>query len=177
MRLSAAVIALLSTSAAAFSVYRENSVSANDELDVPGKSPLRFCDAAADRKDDIVTIEEVILTPNPPEAGQTLTIEASGIVKEAIEEGAYVNLQVKYGYIRLINTSADLCKEMKNVELECPIKKGRLSITKNVELPKEIPPGKYTVEADVYNSDDKHITCLTATVFFGRKTLGFLDDL
>lgn len=73
-------------------------------------------------------------------SGQTLTIEASGIVKEAIEEGAYVNLQVKYGYIRLINTSADLCKEMKNVELECPIKKGRLSITKNVELPKEIPP-------------------------------------
>lgn len=68
MRLSAAVIALLSTSAAAFSVYRENSVSVNDELDVPGKSPLRFCDAAADRKDDIVTIEEVILTPNPPEA-------------------------------------------------------------------------------------------------------------
>lgn len=73
-------------------------------------------------------------------SGQTLTIEASGIVKEAIEEGAYVNLSVKYGYIRLISTTADLCKEMKNVELECPIEKGRISITKNVELPKEIPP-------------------------------------
>lgn len=68
MRLSAAVIALLSTSATALSVFRENSVSANDELDVPGKSPLKFCDAAADRKDDIITIEEVVLTPNPPEA-------------------------------------------------------------------------------------------------------------
>ncbi|KAK3398622.1 ML domain-containing protein [Sordaria brevicollis] len=177
MRLSAAVIALLSTSATALSVFRENSVSATDEYDVPGKSPLKFCDAAADRKDDIITIEEVILTPNPPEAGQTLTIEASGIVKEAIEEGAYVQLQVKYGYIRLINTQADLCKEMKNVELECPIEKGRISITKNVDLPKEIPPGKYTVEADVFNKDEKHITCLTATVTFGRKTLGFFDDL
>jgi hypothetical protein len=177
MRLSAAVIALLSTSATALSVFRENSVSANDELDVPGKSPLKFCDAAADRKDDIITIEEVILTPNPPEAGQTLTIEASGIVKEAIEEGAYVNLSVKYGYIRLISTTADLCKEMKNVELECPIEKGRISITKNVDLPKEIPPGKYTVDADVYTKEDKHITCLTAQVTFGRKTLGFFDDL
>lgn len=37
--------------------------------------------------------------------------------------------------------------------------------------------GKYTVEADVYNSDDKHITCLTATVIFPRKGLGFFDDL
>lgn len=69
MRLSAAVIALLSTSVTALSVYREtNSVSASDELDVPGESPLKFCDAASERKDDIITIEEVVLTPNPPEA-------------------------------------------------------------------------------------------------------------
>lgn len=51
-----------------------------------------------------------------------------------------MNLQVKYGYIRLINTKADLCDEIKNVDLECPIKKGRISIIKQVDLPKEIPP-------------------------------------
>lgn len=61
-------------------------------------------------------------------------------MKHDIEEGAYVNLQVKYGYIRLINTKADLCDEIKNVDLECPIKKGRISIIKQVDLPKEIPP-------------------------------------
>mgnify|MGYP001406834564 CR=1 FL=1 len=60
-----------------------------------------------------------------------------------IEEGAYVQLDVKYGYIRLIRTKADLCKEMKNVELECPIEKGRISITKNVDLPNEIPPVRF----------------------------------
>lgn len=51
-----------------------------------------------------------------------------------------MNLEVKYGYIRLINTQADLCKEIKNVDLECPIEKGEISILKSVELPKEIPP-------------------------------------
>lgn len=51
-----------------------------------------------------------------------------------------MNLQVKYGYIRLINTKADLCEEIKNVDLECPIKEGKIAIIKAVELPKEIPP-------------------------------------
>jgi hypothetical protein len=69
-----------------------------------------------------------------------LVIEATGTVKENIEEGAYVNLQVKYGLIRLINTKADLCEQLKNVDLECPIERGRITIVKTVELPKEIPP-------------------------------------
>jgi hypothetical protein len=78
-------------------------------------------------------------------------------------------LQVKYGLIRLISTKADLCEQIENVDLECPIEKGKISITKDVDLPKEIPPGKYIVNADVYSADDEHITCLTATVAFGRK--------
>jgi hypothetical protein len=69
----------------------------------------------------------------------TLTIEAKGTVSETIVEGAYVQLQVKYGLIRLINTKADLCEQVKNVDMECPIEKGLLVITKDVDLPKEIP--------------------------------------
>ena len=115
-----------------------------------------------------------------------MTIEASGTVKQTIEEGAYVKLQVKYGYIKLLDQTMDLCEQIKNVDLECPIEKGKISITKDVDLPKEIPPvriptigvsrkllthsqGKYIVNADVYSADDEHITCLTATVSFGRK--------
>ena len=65
-------------------------------------------------------------------------------MREKIEDGAYVQLEVKYGYIRLINTKADLCKEIKNVDLECPIEKGELSIIKSVDLPNEIPPVRST---------------------------------
>lgn len=127
-------------------------------------------------------------------SGAELVINAVGTVYETIEEGAYVNLQVKYGLIRLVNTRADLCEQIKNVDLECPIEKGLISITKAVNLPKEIPPvsyldirlqtdvtnlvsqGKYTVEADVYTLDGEHITCLKATVVFGRKdSSGFFD--
>lgn len=79
-----------------------------------------------------------------------------------------MHLTVKYGLITIIRQTADLCQQVKNVDLECPIKKGETSLTKDVELPKQIPPGKYTVLADVVTKDDKKVTCLSATVEFHR---------
>jgi len=135
-----------------------------DGAAVPGDNPLTYCKASHD--DDLLVLEKVDLTPNPPLKGTTLTIEASGELLEDIEKGAYVILQVKYGLIRLVNTQADLCDQVANVDLECPIKKGKTTITKDVELPNEIPPGKYTVFADAYTEDGRHIVCLEATVQF-----------
>ncbi|GJC78054.1 phosphatidylglycerol/phosphatidylinositol transfer protein [Colletotrichum liriopes] len=170
MRFATAVIAFLSAGlapvGASVLVQRDQSVIVNDDLKVPGDSPLELCPKSHD--DDIVKIDSVDLAPNPPQAGKELVIKASGTVKQPIEKGAYVLLQVKYGLIRLISTKADLCEQIENVDLECPIEKGTLSITKSVELPAEIPSGKYTVFADVYTADDVPITCLTAQVVFSR---------
>jgi len=137
----------------------------NDGLKVPGDNPLEFCQAP---DNDLVIIKSVDLTPNPPVPGTVLTIEAVGEALVDIEEGAYVVLQVKYGLIRIINTTADFCDQVKNIDKECPIKKGEVIVKKDVELPNEIPNGKYSVLADVYTKDDKHLICLTATVVFAK---------
>ncbi|KAF4126480.1 transfer protein [Geosmithia morbida] len=170
MRFSA-VVACLTASlapAAALSIFNGKAPDAlaNEDLKVPGQSPLELC--PGEHAKDLVEIKSVDLAPNPPRAGQELVIKAKGVIKQTIEEGAYVLLVVKYGLIRLITTKADLCKEIGNVDLECPLEAGDLEITKTVELPAEIPPGKYTVQADVYTAEDVPITCLTATVSFSR---------
>ena len=73
-------------------------------------------------------------------SGKTLTIEAKGNFTKRVEQGAYIQLTVKYGLIRLISQRADLCEQMKNaVDEECPLV-GEKTITKDVDLPKEIPP-------------------------------------
>lgn len=66
-------------------------------------------------------------------------IKAKGSVKQKIEEGAYVLLTVKYGLIRLISTKADLCEQIGNVDLKCPVEKGEVEVVKTVDLPAEIP--------------------------------------
>jgi len=133
---------------------------------VTGDSPLKYC--KAQHADDILSLDHVNLSPNPPTAGNKLTIEAVGTLLEPLEKDAYVILQVKYGLIRLVNMKQDLCDQVSNVNLECPVQEGKITISKDVDLPSEIPPGKYEVLADAYTKDDRHIICLEATVVFSR---------
>ena len=160
MKLTTTLLPLLLSSSAAsksLSFFGGDQHVLDDDLDVPGDNPLEFC-----QKDNkyTLTIDKVDLTPNPPSpyvsifvhycplttkaltrvsSGKTLTIEAKGNFTQEIEDGAYINLSVKYGLIRLINQRADLCEQMKNVDEECPLS-GEKTITKDVDLPKEIPP-------------------------------------
>jgi len=136
--------------------------------DVPGENPLKFCSKP---EDDLIKIEAVNLVPNPPQPGQTLSIAAAGTVKKPILEGSHIQLSVKYGYIKLINQDLDLCENVHEVGLECPIAPGDLILQKEVDLPKAIPPGKYTVQASVYNQDEDLVTCLTGEVFFSPGNL------
>ncbi|KAL8694306.1 MAG: hypothetical protein Q9218_001011 [Villophora microphyllina] len=132
----------------------------DNSLSVPGDNPLEFC---SDPSNFILTIKNVDLDPNPPKKGNALQIKAKGNFTEKIEQDAYINLSVKYGLITLVNTKADLCEQMKEVDETCPLD-GVKDFTKEVTLPKEIPPGRYTVLADVYTKDDEKVTCLKAQV-------------
>ncbi|TVY60906.1 Phosphatidylglycerol/phosphatidylinositol transfer protein, partial [Lachnellula suecica] len=168
MKLSLAIISLFASSfvAAVDFDFSYGQKILEDKGDaVPGENPLTFC--KKDHDSDILKLDHVNLDPNPPKAGKTLTIEASGTLTEDVEEGAYVVLTVKYGLIRLVSTQANLCEQVSNVDMECPIKKGDVVIKKEVELPNEIPNGKYTVFADAYTKDgEKKITCMEAVVTF-----------
>ncbi|KAH1489718.1 Phosphatidylglycerol/phosphatidylinositol transfer protein [Aspergillus fumigatus] len=155
-------VCLAPLSASARSISFLDSTQAPIQLEtfpVKGDNPLVYC---SDPSGNILQIESVDLVPNPPLPGQTLSINASGNLKERVEEGAYVALEVKYGLITLIKQTADLCEQIKNVDLECPLEKGEMTLTKQVDLPSHIPPGKYNVHADVYTKDGKKITCLDA---------------
>jgi hypothetical protein len=51
-----------------------------------------------------------------------------------------VNVEVKWGVITLVKQTMDLCDQIENVDLKCPLEKGRMTLTKQVDLPKQIPP-------------------------------------
>jgi ML domain len=117
---------------------QEPLLSPLDSTKVPGKSPVEICSLSP--SDDLVDIKYINLTPNPPLAGKNLTIDAMGYLKTDIEEGAYANFEVKYGFIKLLSGTADLCEKAAEVNLQCPIEKGQVIVQKFVELPSQIPP-------------------------------------
>jgi len=160
------VLLLLSSLAVAAAAVGQSQKPLHTFDSVPGKNPVEYCEGHPAKTADILTIDYVDLTPNPPTKGAALKIEASGKISEVVEEGAYAMISVKYGYIKIIETRQDLCEQVKNVDMECPLQPGDIKIVKEVQLPKEIPKGKYTVNADVYTKDEHHITCIVATVNF-----------
>jgi len=164
MKFSATILALLFSSLVASNglSFFNGGQKTLDEKGGPvvGDSPLTYCQAQHD--DDLLVLDHVNLTPNPPTAyacfsslawpcsaswlcpsGNTLTIEAAGRLLEPLEEGAYVILTVKYGLIKLVNTKQNLCSQVSNVDMECPVEAGPIVIQKDVELPNEIPNVNY----------------------------------
>jgi ML domain len=80
------------------------------------------------------------LNPDPPVKGETLSVDFKGYLKETVEEGAYVDVLVKYGVVKILQKRFDLCEQAGQVNKSCPVEKGDFTIDKDVELPKEIPP-------------------------------------
>lgn len=134
-----------------------------DERPIPGDSPIVQCDVT---EPQILNLQSVILEPNPPVKGANLTIIAKGYLSKTVEDGAYVEVDVRYGFIKLIHQTFDICEEITKVDMECPIEEGQQLIMKEVEIPSEVPPGKYTVNARAYTKDDEFITCLSGYVEF-----------
>lgn len=99
--------------------------------------------------------------------GENLTVEAIGTLTEDIEAGTKLFLTVKYNSVTLLAQEVDLCEQIPNVGISCPIKKGPLDITKTVEVPSMVPQGIYVVTADVYTEGRKDvITCVEGTAVF-----------
>ncbi|KAK6531623.1 Phosphatidylglycerol/phosphatidylinositol transfer protein, variant 2 [Orbilia ellipsospora] len=110
---------------------------------IPGGSPITYCvEANYNPKNDLVDIERISIDPNPPVVGKSLHLEVSGDVKQRIEEGAVLAVEVKLGVIRLIKKDFDFCDLLSqaNVTVSCPIEPGHLEVIKDQDLPAQIPP-------------------------------------
>merc|ERR1712000_323488 len=104
---------------------------------------------------DVVTIKSLEVKPDPPRPGEKLTIYASGTVHELVEEGAYADVVVKLGLIKLLTRRFDVCEELSkaNATLQCPIQPGEYTIEQSVDLPREIPRAKFLVQARAFTQE------------------------
>ncbi|KAG8954980.1 Phosphatidylglycerol/phosphatidylinositol transfer protein [Tulasnella sp. 424] len=140
---------------------------------------------------DIVEIQSISVSPDPPEPGQSLTITAIGTAKETIEDGAYADVTVKLGLVKLLSKRFDICEEayvMKfeaqvaatytyliflsekaNADIQCPVEQGYHKVVQTVDLPKEIPRAKFVVAVRAYSVDDEDLLCANIKVDFMKR--------
>lgn len=122
--------------------------------------------------DDIFQFDgEIKVTPEIVKPGAEVTIEAEGTLSQDLEDGTYAKVLVKLGLIKIISKTFDLCEELRkdNNEIQCPINRGKVVIKQTVQLPKEIPPGKFSVQALVFSANDDDVTCLNVVADFTHR--------
>ncbi|KAF9470400.1 hypothetical protein BDN70DRAFT_821418 [Pholiota conissans] len=120
---------------------------------------------------DPVRINSINVSPDPPVPGQDLTVTVSGTAEEVIEEGAYADVTVKLGLIKILQKEFDVCEEARNANasIQCPVQPGPHTVTQTVALPKEIPKAKFIVDVAGYTANDDDMLCLKLTVNFMQK--------
>ncbi|KAJ6492203.1 ML domain-containing protein [Mycena sanguinolenta] len=111
---------------------------------------------------DPIELQSVAITPDPPVPGKNLTIQVKAQVLQRIEEGAYADVTVKLGLVKLLTKRFDLCEEARNAKtsVQCPVEPGQYEVTQTVALPKEIPRAKFTVAVRGYTVNEDDMLCL-----------------
>ncbi|PPQ88662.1 hypothetical protein CVT25_010238 [Psilocybe cyanescens] len=117
---------------------------------------------------DPVQIISIQVSPDPPQPGKDLTVTVNASVEEEIVEGAYTDVTVKLGLVRILKKRFDVCEEARNANatIQCPVETGPYTVVQTVALPKEIPKAKFKVDVLGYTADDEDMLCVKLTVDF-----------
>ncbi|KII93573.1 hypothetical protein PLICRDRAFT_100762 [Plicaturopsis crispa FD-325 SS-3] len=119
---------------------------------------------------DVIQVKSIEVSPDPPAPGKDLTVTVKAYAQDRIEEGAYADVTVKLGLIKLLQKQFDVCEEARNANatVQCPIEKGDYEVVQTVALPKEIPQAKFTVNVRGYTVEDEDLTCVDLAVDFRK---------
>ncbi|PVF94518.1 hypothetical protein CPB86DRAFT_713134 [Serendipita vermifera] len=170
---SVLLTAFLGAQLAAGAVIVQNDAPQALALTVADRWNYELCGT----EEDIVEVESISISPDPPKPGEDLEITAKGKVKQTLEEGAYADVTVKLGLIKLLQKEFDICEEARNANatIQCPVEPGDYTLVQKVALPKEIPPGKFSIFVQANNANDDPATCIKIHVDFGLHRPGHLS--
>ncbi|KAM9964214.1 hypothetical protein ACTFIW_005875 [Dictyostelium discoideum] len=112
---------------------------------------------------DTFQISNVTISPDPPVRGQTVSIYASGELKDAIS-GGDVNIIIKMGFITIIKETKPICSS--DNPLPCPIQPGDYTHSVDIAIPSAIPRGKYSGNFVLTDQANDEIACINVNMEF-----------
>ncbi|KAI8835674.1 ML domain-containing protein [Chytriomyces cf. hyalinus JEL632] len=135
-------------------------VELSDSMHLAGVTATSQSIEICSSPEDIFSPQRIDMNPDPPKRGAQLDVAVVGELSETVLDGAYIKVIVKLGIIKLYDGTINLCEEAGKIGHPCPIEKGHQEVFHTVDMPREVPPGKYDIDVKAFNNDDKPLTCL-----------------
>jgi hypothetical protein len=117
---------------------------------------------------DLFQLGTFSMTPDPPRRSSTLSVRVAGTLAEQLT-GGRLNYTVSFGIIPIVQDSIELCEALKLEPKipQCPLRSGEWDVTHHVEMPREVPFGRYVIRAAAWNNDGREIFCVEGTTVIG----------
>ncbi|KAJ3195256.1 Phosphatidylglycerol/phosphatidylinositol transfer protein [Irineochytrium annulatum] len=80
------------------------------------------------------------LVPDPPVRNKPLSVYVKGTLREDVTEGAYADVNVKIGFVTIMDQRMDVCENAPRAGQECPIEAGKKNESHSEDVPRETPP-------------------------------------
>ncbi|KAJ4458581.1 putative phospholipid transfer protein [Paratrimastix pyriformis] len=122
---------------------------------VPEKSETPFWKSCG--KSDKFQIDRLVVYPNPPVIGESVTIFLNGTLNSSVKSGT-VDFLVKFMGVKLLNLHKDLCGQAS--KYKCPVPAGPFSLNETISVPKVTPQGRYSGRLSVEDESTAPLLCL-----------------
>ncbi|WOO77365.1 Phosphatidylglycerol/phosphatidylinositol transfer protein [Vanrija pseudolonga] len=125
-------------------------------------------EASAER---LSLVSWIQLTPDPPQRGKELTVSFRTTVSEVLDEGAYADVAVNIGLVKVLRKQYDLCEEARNLNtsIQCPAQQGEYYVEHTFDLAKTIPEAKFNIKVRGFTVKEEPLVCLDLVVDFIRR--------
>lgn len=114
---------------------------------------------------DHFQVTNIVISPDNPQAGDTLTLVLSGTVDETVSSGS-VSLSFLWGHIAVAQKDMPLCDGLGTLGVKCPLAPGPLQTKSSFVLPQDIPSGSYTAKLRAVDQNGEEVVCVTTQLGF-----------
>ncbi|KAI9297391.1 hypothetical protein K502DRAFT_323303 [Neoconidiobolus thromboides FSU 785] len=115
---------------------------------------------------DLLHISKVSITPQVPVRGQKITVTLTGELSDEIPDGTTAHVIAKNGDVTVIDKSYNFCTVVGSGQNKCPIKKGPVTTTKEIEIPAGLPDGSYIIDGTINTPAKKQVAHIQLKVTF-----------
>jgi hypothetical protein len=122
---------------------------------------------------DVLQIQDLTSIPDSVKPGSEWRADIRAVAHDEIKDGAYLEITVKLGLIKLLHKQYDLFEKLRadtakdgwSLTLETgdagePIRKGDVRMTLAVQLPREIPNARFAIAVRARTVDDDDLAAL-----------------
>ncbi|KAG2262961.1 hypothetical protein Bca52824_070040 [Brassica carinata] len=125
---------------------------------VRATTDVQYCEKNAEYE---VKVKEVNISPNPIARGEPATFTISANTGRGIKGGKLV-IEVTYFGWHIHSETHDLC-----AETTCPVETGDFLVAHSQVLPGYTPPGSYSLQMKMLDSQKKELTCIKFSIDIG----------